>query len=122
MTCICGHTEEQHKFNGKLCYLCSCTVYRAAGKLETTPDEAYLDRNLCAQAMVKMAMKLGYSVGIKEDPEWPVLYVDLPSGQVSWHIPRNEIVCSFPKYQGKWDGHRVEEKRDRMIKFLEATD
>ena len=122
MTCICGHTEEQHTFNGKLCYLCSCTVYRAAGKLESTPDEAYLDRNLCVQAMVKMAMKLGYGAGIKEDSKWPILYIDLPTGQVSWHIPKNEIVCHFPKYQGKWDGHSVEEKRKRIIKFLEVSD
>ena len=122
MTCICGHSKEQHTFNGKFCYLCSCTFYRASDQLESTPDEAYLDRNLCVQAMVKMAKKLGYSAGIKEDSKWPVLYMDFPTGQISWHIPKNEIVCHFPKYQGKWDGHSVEEKRKRIIKFLEVSD
>ena len=38
-------------------------------KNESSPDEVYLDGNLCVQAMVKMAQKLGFNTGLKEDPE-----------------------------------------------------
>ena len=89
-------------------------------KNESTPNEAYLDRNLCVQIMVKMAMKLGYSAGIKDDPEWPILYLDLPTGQVSWHIPKKEIACNFPEYQGQWDGHDLETKRNRLKAYMEV--
>ena len=46
-------------------------------KNESSPDEAYLDRNLCVQAMLKMAQKLGFNTGLKEDPEWRFLRSDM---------------------------------------------
>lgn len=95
------------------------TTYKT-GKTESAPEEAYFDRNMAVQVLTKMANQLGYNIGIKDDPEWPILYIDLPTGQVSWHIPRNELIGTYPKYTGKWDGHDVEEKRNRLIKFLEG--
>ena len=89
-------------------------------KTESTPDEAYLDRNLAVQALAKMGEKCGYKVGIKDDPEWPILYINLPTGQVSWHIPKNELIEVFPTYAGKWDGHDLKEKRKRLIDFIEV--
>ena len=99
----------------------SVIVGRDEVKNESSPDEAYLDRNLCVQAMVKMAQKLGFNTGLKEDPEWPILYIDLPTGQVSWHIPKQEILTDFPEYNGKWDGHNLQEKRRRLIDFMEMV-
>lgn len=87
-------------------------------KTESTPDEAYFDRNMAVQALAKVAQKLGYNIGIKDDPEWPILYIDLPTGQVSWHIPKNELIEVFPVYSGKWDGHDLKEKRKRLIDFM----
>ena len=87
-------------------------------KNESTPDEAHYDRNLCVQAMLKMAQKLGFNTGLKEDPEWPILYIDLPTGQVSWHIPKQEILTDVPEYNGKWDGHNLQEKRRRVIDYM----
>lgn len=54
-------------------------------KNESTPDEAYMDRNLVVQMLARLSHEIGYKVGIKPDPEWPILYVDLPMGQESWH-------------------------------------
>ena len=62
---------------------------------ESKPDEAYLDRNLCVQVMARMAQKLGYNVGIRENGDWPILYIDLPTGQVSWHISKTDIAGIF---------------------------
>ena len=90
---------------------------------ESTPDEAYLDRNLAVQILAVMARHLRYNIGVKNrKDEWPILYVDLPTGQVSWHIPKEEIVAYFPDYPGEWDGHDVTEKRDRLRQFLEVSE
>ena len=85
---------------------------------ESNPDEAYLDRNLCVQVMARMAQKLGYNVGIKENGDWPILYIDLPTGQVSWHILKADIAGIFPEYHKEWDGHDVECKRKRLVEFI----
>ena len=60
---------------------------------------------------VAFASAAGYQVGIKFDPKepaWPVVYIDLPTGQVSWHIT---------EYPGEWDGHSTEEKYARIAAF-----
>jgi hypothetical protein len=51
---------------------------------------------MAVQAAAVMAVKLGYRVGVKDDPEWPILYIDLPTGQVFWHLPSSELVENFP--------------------------
>lgn len=85
---------------------------------ESNPDEAYLDRNLCVQVMARMARQLGYNAGIRENGDWPILYIDLPTGQVSWHIPKADIAGISPEYHKEWDGHDVECKRKRLVEFI----
>ena len=91
-------------------------------KYESKPDEAYLDRNLCVQVMARMAEKLGYNVGVKENGDWPILYINLPTGQVSWHIPKADIAGISPEYHKEWDGHDVEIKRMRLIEFIKSKE
>lgn len=120
MTCECGHIKAQHQFNGKFCFLCGCPKYKRQTENESTPDEAYLDRNLVVQVLARLSHELGYKVGIKPDPEWAILYVDLPTGQVSWHIPKKELMGDLPIYEGKWDGHDLETKRNRLKAYMEV--
>lgn len=52
-----------------------------------------------------------------ENPDWLVVYVETPSGQMSWHIhPDDEDL--FPNLQRcatyEWDGHTTETKYERM--------
>ena len=89
---------------------------------ESKSSEAYLDRNLCVQVMARMAQKLGYNVGVKENGDWPILYINLPTGQVSWHIPKADITGTFPEYQKEWDGHNVECKRKRLVEFIKSEE
>ncbi len=80
-------------------------------------DEAYLDRNQAVQLLARAAQSLGWQMGVRIDPDepgWPVLMIDLPSGQVSWHIKADELVGMWHAYQGEWDGHSLDEKRRRM--------
>lgn len=88
---------------------------------QSTPDEAYFDRNLAVQLAAKLADSLGYRVGLRTDPEepdWPVLVIDLPTGQVSWHLPAHEVVGHFEAYPDDWDGHTVEDKRERITRWV----
>ena len=80
-------------------------------------DEAYFDRNQAVQLLARTAWLLGWPMGVRRDPDepdWPVLMIDLPSGQVSWHIKADELIGMWPAYPGEWDGHSLDEKRRRL--------
>ena len=75
----------------------------------------YDTRNALVLACVGVALACEYEAGIrfdeKEGPEWPVAFIELPTGQVSWHIKAH----SKP-----WDGHTTEEKYARTARFIFA--
>ena len=50
------------------------------------------------------------------EPDWPVLYITLPTGQVSWHIaPADmDLFRHVPVGAARWDGHDVTEKYRRL--------
>ena len=84
-------------------------------------EEAYYDRNQAAMLAAKLATLWGIKVGWRLDPsepEWPVLSIELPTGQVSWHIPEAEAANLQLPNQTEWDGHTVEEKRKRIEDFI----
>lgn len=73
---------------------------------EDVVDALYTERNALAQLCGKLAMLLGYDVRWGTDPfdpDWPVLFVQLPTGQVSWHIAPGHRVLEAPS-DGRWDG------------------
>ena len=76
--------------------------------------EEYPIRNQQVYQALGLAAKLGYPVGIKldeDEPDWPVIYLELPTGQVSWHLPM---------YPGTWDGHDTKEKYARCRAYAEG--
>lgn len=81
-------------------------------------DSIYTERNRCVAFMTRFALANGWEAGIKEgdDPEWPIVVIDLPTGQVSWHIPKGELHLfdGVPPYTKKWDGHASVEKYTRL--------
>ena len=50
-----------------------------------------------------------------EDPHHHVLYVDLPTGQVSFHTGTRKLDC--PDYPGEWDGV-VGKGADRILRYV----
>lgn len=58
--------------------------------------------------------------GFDRELDWFV-YVDLPTGQVSWHI-KNDFKGMFSHLMSlpisPWDGHGQEEKWDRITKHI----
>lgn len=70
--------------------------------------ELYLERNALVYRCLHLATWLHLPAGIKLDPaepHWPVAYLELPQGQVSWHLE---------EYHGSWDGHSTSEKYQRV--------
>ena len=92
--------------------------------LSNSKDDAYFDRNQAIMAMAKLAMQQGYKVGISHDPnspDWPVLTIDLPTGQVGWHLPKEELLGEWPAYDKQWDGHNLQEKRKRLAQYIQKN-
>ena len=51
-----------------------------------------------------------------EAPDWPVIFIDLPTGQLSWYIgPADvDLFSHVTVGTGTWDGHNTEEKYARL--------
>lgn len=53
-------------------------------------------------------------------PDWPVIFVDTPRGQLSWHLSPDDLdlFAHVPVLKGhqapKWDGHTTAEKYRRL--------
>ena len=72
----------------------------------------YAARECAVLSAVGTARRIGYDAGFRIDPKeptWPVAFIQLPTGQVSWHMP------GFPF---EWDGHGLDEKNARVKAFI----
>lgn len=94
-------------------------------------DGAYTERNRVVAAMAKMALALGWRAGTARtaiegwEPEWRgCVYIDLPTGQASWHYHDREahLFSSLPPYTRAWDGHTTPEKYDRLAALRRAIE
>jgi len=100
---------------------------------EKTAQEVYEDRNALALALAETARNLHlerpgsskFRACWKPDEgddadadEWAIIYVWLPTGQVSWHVPRDLAEQSeLPRKFAEWDGHDRAEKNRRLRAF-----
>lgn len=89
-------------------------------------DAAYRERNQCVALLVRMALALGWRAGVGRhadepgetwEPDWrTIIFIDLPTGQVSWHFhdSETELLAGLPAYMGAWDGHDTARKYRRV--------
>lgn len=78
-------------------------------------DTNYAKRAKLVFAALVIALEIGYKAGIRIDPEhptWPVVFIELPTGQVSWHMAEHDH---------PWDEHTTEEKYQRCAAFAEIV-
>ena len=93
--------------------------------MSNSKNQAYYDRNQAVMVMAKLAMLQGHTVGVSinpNEPDWPVLMIEFPTGQVGWHIPKAELTGDWPKYSKPWDGHSLQDKRERLQQYLLLRD
>lgn len=95
-------------------------LYRGGGFKGAAYDRKNYSMGLLAHALEVNGASLGITFGWKEDPaqafhKW-VLYVDLPTGQVSFHAESHGEGSDYP---GEWDGlHKSEE---RILEFCDLV-
>lgn len=96
---------------------------RALKLANDAKDNAYWERNCVVAMVARIAARMGAGVGIGKsdipgwDPAWHnCVYIDLPTGQVSWHYHDEDagLFSGLPQYEGKWDGHDTPEKYRRV--------
>lgn len=75
-------------------------------------NKDYDSRNQYIYYCLALSQMLGYKSGIKidqDEPDWPVIFIELPTGQISWHVPQ---------YESVWDKHTTDEKYKRIELFV----
>lgn len=88
-------------------------------ELRQRKDEAYRERNQVVAALAAMFPSGIARTDIPDwDPEWHgCVYIDLPTGQVSWHYHDSQakLFEHLPPYTKDWDGHTTEVKYARLL-------
>lgn len=75
-------------------------------------EAVYAERNQLVAALCKLFPAMRYCDGV-----WTAVYVDLPTGQVSWHYgPRDAwLFAHLPVAPANpWDGHDTRTKYARL--------
>ena len=102
-------------------------LIEAVESLRQQMNEVYTERNRLIALAAALAERDGMEAGVREhegeaEPGWAtVVCIDLPTGQVSWHLPDAEadaFTSALPEYPGSWDGHTTEQKHARIEAFL----
>jgi len=95
-------------------------------EIYTLREQLYAERAQCVLALARAAQAMGCVVGFRDDPDlgadagpatmWPVLFIDLPTGQVSWHLHESNRFSApdIGDYLGEWDRHDTAEKYRRL--------
>ena len=96
------------------------TLGQELGRLREAKDGAYEERNRVVALLASV-----FPSGVKKTaiPGWHAewhgcVYVDLPTGQASWHYHDSQahLFTHLPPYQGDWDGHTTEIKYKRVAR------
>lgn len=89
-------------------------------------DTVYAERNHCIALAAKFARQQGLRAYIALDPateeeEWRnVVFIELPTGQVSWHIHVDDLplFCTLPFAMNVWDNHTTAQKYERVQQYV----
>ncbi len=96
-------------------------------KLITDKDQAYKERNKMLAVLCHVLLQQGCCIGLGKhegenwDDNWlNVVFIELPTGQVSWHIHDSEMPMFdfLSEHDFKWDGHTTDEKWERLFKCV----
>lgn len=81
-------------------------------------NDVYAERN---QLVAFLATVMNGWLAEGDDYQWPIVYLDSIFGQMSWHIPRDQVDRYFSHLEWRegdwWDGHSTEEKYARLAKL-----
>lgn len=95
----------------------------ATESLLAAKDQAYAERNQCVAAIVRAAVSMGCPAWLARheggdwDDDWRnIVFITLPTGQVSWHIHDSDLprFAWLSRDPAPWDGHDTDEKYRRL--------
>lgn len=130
-------TGNQHEVLHHIYGIGDCCLCRSEAELATlrtenirlteAKDSAYQERDKLVAALSKL-----FPASLERHPqeeEWEddwrwIVFIDLPTGQASWHIHDSELPMfeHLPRLAGrKWDGHTNEEKYRRLAALLSIS-
>jgi hypothetical protein len=92
-------------------------ILRILDEAKEKVDNAYRERNDVVLGFAALASRYGWLVGVSHDDRdtcWPVLMIETPFGQMSWHLPKGDLPSSIPACSKEWDGHNTDEKYNRL--------
>jgi len=94
-------------------------IIEEAGVMEARKNSAYGERNQLVKFLSKcFPSSIERHEGADWEDDWRnVVFIDLPTGQASWHIHDSELenFAHLPRNRGrKWDGHSTELKYQRL--------
>lgn len=98
--------------------------FEARAALQAQKDAAYHERNQLVAALSKIfpASLERHPAQEVWDDDWRwIVFIDLPTGQASWHIHDTELAlfAHLPRLAGrKWDGHTSAQKYDRLAEII----
>lgn len=97
------------------------------GADDVWPEGVSKKRNDLVWLTAENANRANIYAYVSNEKEWPVVYIELSTGQVSWHVPTGDVPpgCRvFVRGVGSeelWDGHDREEKARRIETYLEQV-
>lgn len=82
-------------------------------------NRIYTERNRVVALAARMAKDRGLDVAVAleaDAPGWMVVYIELPTGQVSWHFPAADSAYfdGLPFGARAYDGHTTQKKYERV--------
>lgn len=107
----CDYPEYGYDNKGNICM-------DEIQQLRVQKDEACKQRNRLAAMLARLFPSY---LKTTDDTDWPVIYITLPTGQISFHIPEEEVMQFMPLHKNpviEFDGHTDEEKWRRTLHFI----
>lgn len=97
-------------------------------RLTQAKDRAYRERNMLVCALTKVFpswLARHPETDTEWENDWPwIIFVQLPTGQASWHIHDSEraMFDHLPVGMNSWDGHTDDEKYQRIAALTARKD
>lgn len=119
------YTDYHHRYDHSHLLRDMIDAIRALRKerddIEARKDAAYEERNRVVAALASRFYAGTARTAIEgwSDDWHGCVYIDLPTGQVSWHFHDSQawLFSHLLPYRGEWDGHTTEEKYERLLAF-----
>lgn len=85
------------------------------------PPDISEKRNTLVWKAAEEADRLGMNAYVYPLEPWPIVYIHLPTGQISFHIPKHALLRMTTvrvNSSAVWDGHSREERTIRITTYL----